>query len=120
MYSTFLCIISGKPKRAAWDLKGRLQDMENLVKSSTIERENFLVKLASYDSRIENLEVEKQNLNQNLQKTQTVSLANQEEVERLTNNIRFVKSAFIMYAVYLKIHIIESVFISFDPYPHCN
>lgn len=81
-------VSKGKPKRAAWDLKGRLQDMENLVRSSAVERDNFLVKLASYDTRIENLEMEKQNLNQNLQKTQTVSQANQEEVERLTNKIR--------------------------------
>ncbi|XP_042242981.1 carboxy-terminal kinesin 2-like isoform X2 [Homarus americanus] len=81
-------INKGKPKRAAWDLKGRLQDMEQLMKSSTVERENFLAKLTDYDSRIENLELEKQNLNQNLQKTQTVSQANQEEVDRLKDNLR--------------------------------
>ncbi|KAG7157427.1 putative kinesin-like protein KIFC1-like 2 [Homarus americanus] len=86
-------INKGKPKRAAWDLKGRLQDMEQLMKSSTVERENFLAKLTDYDSRIENLELEKQNLNQNLQKTQTVSQANQEEVDRLKDNLRYVINA---------------------------
>nr|XP_053640507.1 carboxy-terminal kinesin 2-like [Cherax quadricarinatus] len=81
-------VTKGKPKRAAWDLKGRLQDMENLVKSQTVERDNFIATLANYNFRIENLELEKQNLNQNLQKTQTLSQAHQEEVDRLKHDLR--------------------------------
>ncbi|XP_042887792.1 carboxy-terminal kinesin 2-like isoform X2 [Penaeus japonicus] len=79
---------TGKSKRPPWDLKGRLQDMETLVKSSAEERENLMQKFMDYDLRIESLELEKRSLNQNLEKTQSVSQATQGEVDRLSTNLR--------------------------------
>nr|AJF36162.1 C-terminal kinesin motor protein KIFC1 [Procambarus clarkii] len=81
-------VSKGKPKRAAWDLKGRLQDMEDLVKNQAVQRDELSATLKNYNSRIENLELEKQDLNKNLQKTQTLSQAHQEEVDRLKYNLR--------------------------------
>ncbi|XP_063613676.1 carboxy-terminal kinesin 2-like isoform X1 [Penaeus indicus] len=78
----------GKSKRPPWDLKGRLQDMEALVKNSAEERENLMQKFMNYDMRIESLELEKRSLNQNLEKTQSVSQATQDEVDRLASNLR--------------------------------
>ncbi|XP_063863781.1 kinesin-like protein KIFC1 isoform X3 [Scylla paramamosain] len=77
-------VTKAKKKRAPWDLKGRLQDMEELVKCSTVERENLLAKFNDYDSRIQSLEEEKQNLNQNLQQSHSTTQANQEQIDALT------------------------------------
>lgn len=62
--------------------------MEALVKNSAEERENLLQKFMDYDLRIESLELEKRSLNQNLEKTQSVSQATQGEVDRLASNLR--------------------------------
>lgn len=64
--------------------------MEALVKNSAEERENLLQKFMDYDLRIESLELEKRSLNQNLEKTQSVSQATQGEVDRLASNLRLV------------------------------
>lgn len=56
-------VSKAKKKRAPWDLKGRLQDMEELVKCSTMECENLLANFSDYDSQIQSLEEETQNLN---------------------------------------------------------
>lgn len=82
--------LAAKRKRAPWDLKGRLQDMEELVRSTTVERENLLAKFSDYDSRIQSLEHEKQNLNQNLQQSQTTTQANQEQIDTLTSKLKYV------------------------------
>nr|ADJ19048.1 testis kinesin-like protein KIFC1 [Eriocheir sinensis] len=74
----------GKRKRAPWDLKGRLQDMEQVLKSTTVEREGLVAKFSDYDSRIQMLEQEKQHLNQNLQQSHTTSQANQEQIDSLS------------------------------------
>ncbi|MPC34632.1 hypothetical protein E2C01_028028 [Portunus trituberculatus] len=81
-------VTKAKKKRAPWDLKGRLQDMEELVKCSTVERENLLAKFNDYDSRIQNLEEEKQNLNQNLQQSHSTTQANQEQIDALTTKLK--------------------------------
>lgn len=64
--------------------------MEALVKNSAEERENLMQKFMDYDMRIESLELEKRSLNQNLEKTQSVSQATQDEVDRLASNLRSV------------------------------
>lgn len=64
--------------------------METQVNSFKSERENFNSLLINYNKRIEHLEDEKQNLNQNLEQTQTVYLANREEVDRLSENLRYI------------------------------
>ena len=81
---------TAKKKRAPWDLKGRLQDMEELVKCSTAERENLLAKFNDYDSRIQSLEEEKQNLNQNLQQSHSTTQANQEQIDSLNAKLKYV------------------------------
>lgn len=88
--SNFLLGGAGKKKRAPWDLKGRLQDMEQLLKSTSDERENLMAKFSDYDSRIQMLEQEKQNLNQNLQQSHTTSQANQEQIDTLTAKLKYV------------------------------
>lgn len=60
------------------------------MKNSAEERENLLQKFMDYDLRIESLELEKRSLNQNLEKTQSVSQATQGEVDRLASNLRLV------------------------------
>ena len=64
--------------------------MEVLFKSTTVERESMLAKFTDYDSRIQSLEQEKQNLNQNLQQSHTVTQANQEQIDTLTAKIKYV------------------------------
>lgn len=91
----------GKPKRPAWDLKGRLQDMEDMFKTSSAERENLKSKLADCDSRIINLEFEKQDLTQNLQKTKTVSQASQEELDRLKEALRYSTCVLVCFLYFL-------------------
>ncbi|KAK3875436.1 hypothetical protein Pcinc_019693 [Petrolisthes cinctipes] len=78
----------GKPKRAAWDMKGRLQDMETQVNSFRSERESFEDRLSGYNKRIELLEHEKQNLNQDLEQYQTDFLANRKEAHKLYEILR--------------------------------
>ncbi|KAK7076576.1 Kinesin-like protein kifc1 [Halocaridina rubra] len=78
----------GKSKRPGWDLKGRLQDMEAQVKSATLFRNECLMKLKDCDGRIESLEQEKQNLNQDLVKTTNCFTTSREEAERLESQIR--------------------------------
>lgn len=69
--------------------------MEVQVNSFKSEREGFNSLLINYNKRIEHLEEEKQNLNQNLEQTQTVYLANRDEVDRLSQDLRYVVLALI-------------------------
>lgn len=63
--------------------------MEQLLKLATMERENVRSRLADYDSRFENLAIEKQDLSQNLQETKSFSQASQEELKRLKEDLRY-------------------------------
>lgn len=72
--------LAGKCKRAPWDLKGRLQDMEQVVKANTMKQENLMAKFSDCDSRIQMLEQEKQSLNQNTQ----------EQIDTLTAKLKYV------------------------------
>ncbi|KAK4314590.1 hypothetical protein Pmani_014131 [Petrolisthes manimaculis] len=77
-----------KPKRAPWDMKGRLQDMEMTVNTFKSERDTFEDRLTDYNKRIELLEHEKQNLNQDLEQYQTDYLANRKEADKLSEILR--------------------------------
>ncbi|XP_068213634.1 kinesin-like protein KIFC1 isoform X2 [Palaemon carinicauda] len=79
---------SGKSKRPGWDLKGRLQDMEAMLKTREMEQRDWMRKFEDYDSRIETLETEKTHLNHNLVETKTSYEANREEVENLRRDLR--------------------------------
>ncbi|XP_066989816.1 kinesin-like protein KIFC1 isoform X2 [Macrobrachium rosenbergii] len=78
----------GKSKRPGWDLKGRLQDMEALLKSREVEQKEWMKKFEEYDTRIETLETEKTHLSHDLVQTTTSYEANQEEIENLRRNLR--------------------------------
>lgn len=55
-----------------------------MVKSIIVEQEDLLSKFSDYDSHIQSVELEKQNLNQCLQQSQTISQANQEQIDSLS------------------------------------
>lgn len=69
-------------KRPAWDLKGRLQDMEKILKENC-------EKINNYDIRMTSLEEEKNLLQKNLAETQTHSNYSQEEINRLEKYSRY-------------------------------
>lgn len=80
--------VKGKSKRAAWDVKGRLLDMEAAFREVVDEKNKNQDQFVEYDARIKNLEVEKVNLNQDLQQTHQASQAHQDEVDKLTRDLR--------------------------------
>ena len=57
----FLLLGAGK-KRPAWDLKGRLQDMEAILGQREADSHSLQSQLESYNQRIEQLESQKQQL----------------------------------------------------------
>lgn len=80
--------VKGKSKRAAWDVKGRLLDMEAAFREVVAEKNKNQEQFLEYDARIKNLEVEKVNLNQDLQQTHQASQAHRDEVDKLTEDLR--------------------------------
>lgn len=80
--------VKGKTKRAAWDVKGRLLDMEAAFKDVVKEKEGNKSKFHEYSSRIEALEHEKRSLNQNLEQSQTTSLGHQDNIDKLKQQLR--------------------------------
>ncbi|CAL4109728.1 unnamed protein product, partial [Meganyctiphanes norvegica] len=79
--------VKAKPKRAAWDVKGRLLDMEAAFKDVLKEKDTNKSKFTDYNARIEALEIEKKSLNQNLAQSQTVSLAHQDKIDILKQQL---------------------------------
>lgn len=51
--------VGNKVKRLVWDLKGRLQDMEELLNRQLFKRDSLELQLQDYNSRIVSLESEK-------------------------------------------------------------
>lgn len=51
--------VGNKVKRLVWDLKGRLQDMEELLNRQLFKRDSLELQLQDYNSRIVSLEFEK-------------------------------------------------------------
>ncbi|KAL7645841.1 UNVERIFIED_CONTAM: hypothetical protein RMT77_002738 [Armadillidium vulgare] len=72
--------VKGKSKRPPWDLKGRLQDMEDNFK-------NTCSKMSEYEARMAQLEAEKSTLSQNLEQTETFSASAQGEIDELRRKL---------------------------------
>lgn len=62
-----------------------------MVKSIIVEQENLLSKFSDYDSHIQSVELEELNLNQCLQQSQTISQANQEQIDSLSATLNEVR-----------------------------
>ncbi|RXG67084.1 Carboxy-terminal kinesin 2, partial [Armadillidium vulgare] len=73
--------VKGKSKRPPWDLKGRLQDMEDNFK-------NTCSKMSEYEARMAQLEAEKSTLSQNLEQTETFSASAQGEIDELRRKLK--------------------------------
>ncbi|KAL8593766.1 hypothetical protein ACOMHN_059259 [Nucella lapillus] len=74
----------GGKKRPAWDLKGRLQDMETMLSHRETTTHDLQSQLESYNGRIEQLENQKQQLSGDIAKRSQQT----EEVSRQNTDLR--------------------------------
>ncbi|CAL4072226.1 unnamed protein product, partial [Meganyctiphanes norvegica] len=78
----------GRTKRTAWDLKGRLVDMEAAFQEVFAEKERNKFQFLEYNSQIKVLEQEKLTFHQNLLDTQAVVNEKDDEIKRLKQTLR--------------------------------
>ncbi|KAF2349505.1 Spindle pole body-associated protein Vik1/Cik1 microtubule binding domain [Trinorchestia longiramus] len=78
----------GRSKRPAWDMKGRLQDTEEMVRLLTEQRQNDIYKLSEFNLKLNELHQEKQSLNTDLIHTSSASQEKQAQLEKLQAQLR--------------------------------
>lgn len=81
-------MIDGRKKRPAWDLKGRLQDMEVVLSQREANTHSLQSQLESYNQRIMQLEMQKQQLSGDVAKRAELSEVVSRENEELQKNLR--------------------------------
>lgn len=77
-----------KAKRPAWDLKGRLQDMEELLNRQSSKRDSLESQLQDYNSRIASLESEKNQLYGDVQSKEQIVHGASKQIEEYQKQIR--------------------------------
>ena len=86
-FGMFHLIVAGIKKRPAWDLKGRLQDMEAILGQREADSYGLQSQLESYNQRIAQLESQKQQLHGDVAKrseqAEMVSQMNKDLQEQL-------------------------------------
>ncbi|XP_055998157.1 carboxy-terminal kinesin 2-like isoform X2 [Ostrea edulis] len=81
--------VSGtKAKRPAWDLKGRLQDMEELLNRQSSKRDSLESQLQDYNNRIASLESEKKQLYGDVQNKEEIVHGASKQIEEYQKQIR--------------------------------
>ncbi|KAK3596665.1 hypothetical protein CHS0354_038897 [Potamilus streckersoni] len=89
-----LAATGGSRKRPTWDLKGRLQDMEELLRSQDVHSQNLATQLTDYNQRIVQLESQKDQLSNAVsQKEQQTSDASK-QITNLRNQLRNAEDEF--------------------------
>ena len=86
----FLYKGSSKAKRPAWDLKGRLQDMEELLNRQSSQRDSLENQLQDYNSRIASLESEKNRLYGDVQSKEEKVHGASKQIEEYRKQIRWI------------------------------
>lgn len=86
----FLSKGSSKAKRPAWDLKGRLQDMEELLNRQSSQRDSLENQLQDYNSRIASLESEKNRLYGDVQSKEEKVHGASKQIEEYRKQIRWI------------------------------
>lgn len=86
----FLSEGSSKAKRPAWDLKGRLQDMEELLNRQSSQRDSLENQLQDYNSRIASLESEKNRLYGDVQSKEEKVHGASKQIEEYRKQIRWI------------------------------
>lgn len=85
----YKCLYVGnKAKRPAWDLKGRLQDMEELLNRQSSKRDSLESQLQDYNSRIASLESEKNRLYGDVQSKEQIVHGASKQIEEYQKQIR--------------------------------
>ncbi|KAJ8299194.1 hypothetical protein KUTeg_023254 [Tegillarca granosa] len=79
---------SGGKKRPAWDLKGRLQDMEELVQSQGTQRQMLMIQLDDYNSRIASLESANNQLSGTVEQKEKLATDASRQIDNLRQRLR--------------------------------
>ncbi|XP_061178033.1 carboxy-terminal kinesin 2-like [Saccostrea echinata] len=77
-----------KAKRPAWDLKGRLQDMEELLNKQSSKRDSLESQLQDYNIRIASLESEKNKLYGDVRHKEEIVHGASKQIEEYQRQIR--------------------------------
>lgn len=75
-------------KRPAWDLKGRLQDMEELVQSQGTQRQMLMIQLDDYNSRIASLESANNQLSGTVEQKEKIATDASRQIDNLRQRLR--------------------------------
>ena len=75
---------AAKSKRAAWDYKGRLQDMEAALANYMTENERTA-------GRVEQLEIQRQHLQGEIQVKEKITTEASEQIDELQARVRYVE-----------------------------
>ena len=79
----------GSKKRPAWDLKGRLQDMESKFQSTVQERHDLMTQMNMYNERIALLENKNTQLSGTVQEKEQHSSSVSMENDSLRKQLRY-------------------------------
>ena len=88
----FLHSPGGGKKRPAWDLKGRLQDMETKFQSTVQERQDLMLQMSMYNERIATLENKNTQLSGTVQEKEEHSSSVSKENDTLRRQLRYGKN----------------------------
>ena len=80
----------GSKKRPAWDLKGRLEDMEALLSRQNNNRESLVNQMETQNQRIVSLESVNNQLTGTVSMKENIVSQASEEIEILKRKVRFV------------------------------